>query len=84
MSIRTRGVSKTKDFTAYSVGLAHASVCTSLPLEKAIKLLNESHPTGLADSEWEPSKDKEFASGQPNPCICEDKPKTHKHYLFSC
>jgi len=72
-----------KDFEAYAVGIISASVCTSLPLEEAMKRLNEQEPLdgGLR---WEKSTDKTFKSGQPNPCPCEQNPKTHKHYLFNC
>jgi hypothetical protein len=73
----------TEDFTAYSVGLVSASVCTNLSLKEANQRLNEEHPTGI-DSEWSLSKDKTFASGEPNPCQCEQHPETNKHYLFNC
>jgi hypothetical protein len=71
------------DFEAYKVGLCTASVCTSLPLEEALEQMNVLHPTGIS-SKWELSQDKTFKGGQSNPCPCEDKPKTHKHYLLSC
>lgn len=71
------------DFTAYSVGLMTASVCTSLPIGKATKRLNIEHPTGT-DTEWKLSDDKTFAGDRPNPGPCERKPETHVHYLFNC
>ena len=74
---------KAKDFDVYAIGMCYASVCTSLSKVEAGRRLNVLHPTGLA-TPWKPSKDKEFASGGPNPCPCEDKPETHKHYLFEC
>lgn len=73
---------KHPEFTAYSVGLVNASVCTRLPLEAAQARLNQEHPTGI-DSQWELSEDKEFKSGETNPCQCEDDER-NKHYLFSC
>lgn len=73
---------KTAYFEAYAVGLIHASVCAEGPLEDITARLNREHPTGIT-SQWEPSKDSTFASGQPNPCQCPDRPEA-KHYLFSC
>lgn len=70
------------EFMPYSVGLVHASVCTSLPPEEAEKRLNETHPTGIS-SAWKLSDNSRFASGHPNPCDCPDH-KGFKHYLFDC
>lgn len=70
------------DFMLYSVGLIAASVCTSLPIEKATERLNLEHPSGVTP--WHPSEDKTFRSGEPNPCPCDRYPETHKHYLFNC
>lgn len=72
-----------KNFTAYSVGLMSASVCTSLPLEQATELLNLEHPTGIG-SQWTFAEDEPFADGSANPHECEQQPATHKHYLFHC
>lgn len=71
------------DFRAYAVGIANASVCTSLTDEQATARLNTEHPTGI-DSPWSISPDDTFASGQPNPRPCDDLPATHRHILFSC
>jgi hypothetical protein len=73
----------TPAFEAYAVGITHASVCTSMPLEEATEELNATHPTGI-ESQWSLSENTHFASGKPNPCPCEDHPETHKHYLFNC
>jgi len=70
------------EFTTYSVGLVSASVCTRLPLKEATSKLNSQEPTGIPNG-WRPSKDKEFATGQPNPCECNRDPR-NKHYLFNC
>lgn len=70
------------DFTAYAVGFIHASVCTTLPTEKATERLNFEHPTGVTP--WQPSDDAEFAGGGPNPGPCDRYPDTHRHVLFSC
>jgi hypothetical protein len=72
-----------KDFEAYSIGICNASVCSSLTLEEITKRLNERYPTGIA-SQWTLSEDKQFHSGQPHPCPCEENPETHMHYLFHC
>ncbi|KKL64602.1 hypothetical protein LCGC14_2163320 [marine sediment metagenome] len=71
----------TLDYEAYSVGLCYASVCTSLPLEEATRLLNVEHPTGI--SPWSKA-DEQFGTGDSNPCPCNENPQTHKHYLFVC
>lgn len=72
-----------KEFTAYSVGICCASVCTSLTPEDAEHQLNLEYPTGIS-STWKLSEDKTFAGGKPMPCVCPDHPDTHKHYLFNC
>lgn len=72
-----------KEFETYRMGLVYASVCTSLPLEVATERLNAEHPTG-GQSAWEPSENESFATGQSNPCACNDHPETHRHYLFTC
>ena len=71
------------DFEAYSIGICHASVCSSLTLEETEKQLNQEYPTGI-QSQWKLSEDTNFQTGQSNPCPCEQHPKTHKHYLFDC
>lgn len=72
-----------KDFEAYTIGLVHASVCSSLAIKETLKRMNREHPTGIS-SQWGFSGDKEFAGGQTNPCLCEDSPDTHSHYLLVC
>lgn len=72
-----------KDFVAYSVGLCQASACTSLSVEEAAVRMNAEHPTGIS-SRWEMSSDPTFATGQTNPCPCDEHSVTHKHYLFTC
>lgn len=69
-------------FEAYAVGLIYASACTNLTNEEATVRLNHEHPTGIA-SGWAVSDDAAFASGQPNPCPCEQSPG-RRHVLFSC
>ena len=71
------------DFEVYSIGIVHASVCTSLSDEEATKRINAEHPTGTS-SMWAVSKSATFRDGNPNPCPCERNPKTHRHILFEC
>ena len=72
------------EFTAYSVGICAASVCTSLTDPKEIAArMNALHPTGIS-SDWTISEDKKFLSGDPMPCACSDHPATHKHWLLVC
>lgn len=74
---------KSEDFEAYAIGICSASICTSLPIDEAVKRMNTEHPTDIS-SEWVLSEDKTFAGGQPNPTPCENNPETHKHYLLIC
>ena len=70
------------EFEVYSIGICNASVCTSLPINEATERLNAAYPTGIA-SQWKPSTDKYFRSGE---CIghqCPDH-KNNKHFLFHC
>ncbi len=73
----------TPDFEIYSEGTIHISVCSSLSPEEIVDRANRDYPSGVT-SNWQLSEDKLFASGQPNPCPCEQHPETHKHYLLNC
>jgi hypothetical protein len=68
-------------FLVYSVGLAYASVCTSLSDEEATAALNREYPTGIGP--WSVSEDETFASGEPNSHPCPVTPG-HRHILFNC
>lgn len=70
-------------FTAYSVGLCFASVCTTLTDDEAATRLNAEHPTGIP-SPWRPSAQLTFAQGGSNPGPCDTHPETHRHVLFEC
>jgi hypothetical protein len=72
-------------FSVYSTGVCRASVCAdkNLSLKELTERLNVSHPTGI-QSKWKLSKDPTFASGETNPCPCEQYPETRLHYLFDC
>lgn len=69
------------DFTAYSVGLCYASVCTSLSDDETTARLNAERPTGIGP--WRIA-DEAFANGDPNPRPCDQNPGTHRHVLFNC
>lgn len=70
------------EFVVYNVGIVYASVCTSLPVEQAEVRLNLEYPTGVGP--WHFAEDEGFASGETNPCPCENAPITHRHLLFVC
>ena len=71
-----------ESFTIYAEGLVYASVCSSLGPEDTARRM-AAHVCGTEHG-WEISEDKTFASGEPNPHPCKQKPTTHKHYLFNC
>jgi hypothetical protein len=76
-------MSEREELEIYSNGLVHCSVCTNVIDRKRIEeLVNLKNPTGIA-SQWKISNDN-FKNGNSNPCPCENKPKTHKHYLMEC
>lgn len=73
-----------EELMVYANGLVHCSVCTNIKSrEKIEKLVNLKNPTGIS-SKWSISDDKTFAGGESNPCPCEQKSNTHKHYLMVC
>ena len=69
------------EFAVLTEGLCNASVCSSLPKREVARRMRQ-RLTGVGP--WRPSKDKTFSGGEPNPCPCNQNPKTHKHYLFNC
>lgn len=72
------------ELEVYSNGLCYCSICTNLDSVAMIEnLVNLENPTGTS-SRWKISKDPTFNSGDPNPCPCNQKPNTHKHYLLEC
>jgi len=69
------------EFTIYSWGICSASVCSSLPqLEVERRMAQEM--TGVGP--WLFARGESFATGEPNPSLCNHNAKTHKHYLFHC
>jgi hypothetical protein len=70
------------DFQMYTMGLLFLSVCSSLGKEATVARM-ASIPSGTRAG-WVFSDDETFATGESNPCPCEQKPDTHMHYLFNC
>jgi len=71
-----------EDFVMYAQGLFMASVCSSLNKEETINRM-ASIPSGTTAG-WIFCDNETFRTDEPNPCPCNDKPDTHKHYLFEC
>ncbi len=70
-------------FEIYRVGLCRMSLCTGIKSIAAIEArANAEYPTGI-QSRWKLSKDTTFATGEPNPCPCNNG-GYRKHYLLSC
>jgi hypothetical protein len=70
-------------FEIYSNGLIHCSVCTDGSIERATELVNIENPVGAGPQKWA-VVDKEFSTGEPNPCPCNDHPDKRIHILFTC
>jgi hypothetical protein len=71
------------DLIVYGIGLMCASVCTTLSDDEATEQLNLMEPTGIKAG-WVISEDKNFRTGEANPCPCELHPETRRHILFNC
>ena len=71
-----------EDFTIYRQGICMASVCSSLGKEETVSRM-ASIPSGTTAG-WLFCDNETFHTGEPNPCPCNEKPETHKHYLFEC
>jgi len=77
-------MSEREELEIYCNGIVHCSICTNIKdLKRIEELVNLKNPTGIR-SKWEISKNKTFRTGEPNPCPCDKKPKTHMHYLMVC
>ncbi len=79
-----RDPSHTSPILIYSSGLVYCSICapTRFTAEMIVEEVNTIHPTGLGHG-WTISKDPTFASGQPNPCECNDG-TDRRHWLMEC
>lgn len=70
------------DLVVYAEGIVHASVCSSLTKDEVVARMAKRF-SGTTHGGWELS-DKDFATGEPQGTPCNDKPTTHKHWLFNC
>lgn len=61
-------------------GLLYATVCTSLADEALDAAMAELPATDTRG--WTRSADEAFATGQPNPCPCEQDPEARRHVLY--
>lgn len=68
----------------YGVGICHASVCApaSMPIDNLLDAVNRLWPTGL-DHGWMVATNENFASGETNPCPCEQT-AGRIHRLLEC
>lgn len=68
----------------YSVGICAASVCAinDADADEVAAAVNAAAPTGIS-SKWEVS-DEAFATGEPNPCPCNGRPESRRHWLLHC
>lgn len=71
------------DIVVYAEGALTCSVCSPFDAQKTAERFNEINLCGTQKG-WVLSDDKFFRGGNPNPCPCDDKPETRKHYLFDC
>lgn len=71
------------DFRIYASGLCYMSVCVAFSMERneIEKRANRGMPTGISHK-WQIA-DKNFRTGETNPCPCEDDPD-RLHYLLEC
>jgi hypothetical protein len=70
------------DVQIYAVGLCYASACAGADIdrEQVERAVNYRYPTGVGP--WHIA-DEPFATGQPNPCPCNDVPN-RQHWLLCC
>lgn len=73
----------TNDVVIYATGFIYCSVCApaDMSVEDVVARVNEKMPTGIK-SDWVLC-DEDFATGEINPCQCEDD-ETRLHYLLNC
>lgn len=72
------------EVAVYAVGITSLSVCApaDLTIEQVTAEVNYVQPTGIS-SDWSHSAEPSFATGEPNPNLCERDPG-RRHYLFQC
>lgn len=77
-------MSKNEELEVIKVGLVNCLVCTNVKSKKRIEELTDRKVMTGLNHGWKITKSTTFPNGQPHPISCEDKPKTHKHYLLEC
>lgn len=72
------------DVLIYAVGVCMLSACAAIEIDRdvVVKAANATETTGL-DHGWAIA-DENFATGEPNPCPCNNFPTTRRHWLLSC
>ena len=72
------------DIQLYAVGIVSASVChpEETPVEDVLAYVNGLHHPGVGCG-WQLSEDDHFATGQPNPCPCNQE-AGRIHRLLVC
>lgn len=72
------------DFAIYNVGLCRMSVCApkSMTTAEVEHNANSDQPTGIR-SQWTVLREN-FATGETNPCPCNDRPNEKAHWLLGC
>lgn len=70
-------------FEVYREGLCFMSVCTDLTPKEAEEYAQLIKPSGTSRG-WKISEEKTFRTGEPNPCPCDQHPKSRIHILFDC
>ena len=68
----------------YAIGLLHVSACAPVRMGVAevATEVDGLNPTGLKHG-WVVEAEA-FATGEPNPCPCNDHPETRRHWLLTC
>lgn len=71
------------DVVIYKGGVLSCSVCAPAAMTgpEVAAEVNRMEPTGIS-SDWEISKDAQFATGEPNPCPCNKEPEARRHWLL--
>jgi hypothetical protein len=68
----------------YKEGLCAVSVCADkgMTKEEVAEEVNALNSTGIG-SQWSVT-DETFATGEPNPCPCNDDPENKEHWVLHC
>lgn len=71
------------DVRVYKSSIFSCSVCAPAEMsgDAVVAEVNRIHPAGT-ERGWKKSDDATFATGQPNPCPCNNNPKERQHWLL--